>query len=246
MLGEQVTVEVFGDDGLIEVQGMGIRALLGYGHLADKLCVAAAEGNTHAGGDGLGKAGHEYDIAACIEALYGGQLFTAEAEGRIGVILNDYHIVFRCKPCDSLARFNAGDPARGILEGGDGVEHNGPVLADERFKLVNMDAVGMKGYGYELGLCDIEGLERTEEARLFDQYNVTGIDDNLADEVKALHGTGESEHILKLCGQAEIGENLFYICLAEREIALGRTVLKQYIGFITEKFIRDLDRKSVV
>ena len=111
------------------------------------------------------------------------------------------------------------------------------MLPDESFKLVNMQTVGMERYGYELGLRNVECLECAEKAGLFNQNDIAGVDDCLANEVKALHGTRQRKHVFKLCGEAEVGEYLFDVCLAKGKVALRCTVLEQDIGFFEEQFV---------
>ena len=159
MLGHHALIDVFGDERLVEVGGMGIGALLGDDHLADELRVAAAAGDSQTGGDGLGVAGEQYHVIGGIEGLDEGHDLAGITERRIGVVLDHEHIVIGGELGGHLPRLDIHDGAGGVLEGGDGVEHHGAVLFDCFRKLIGMDAVRVHGDGDYVRLSQLEDLD---------------------------------------------------------------------------------------
>ena len=111
------------------------------------------------------------------------------------------------------------------------------MFTNDRLKLIDVNSVRMKRNGDKLRLRNMESLQRTEKTRLFNKHNITGINDGFANKIKPLHRTGQRKNIVKLAVQPAVGKNAVEICAAQRQIAFGRTVLKQSVGFISEQLI---------
>ncbi|ANT65104.1 hypothetical protein Ptc2401_01334 [Prosthecochloris sp. CIB 2401] len=152
---------------------------------------AEAQAGAEDFGEGAGVADVE---AAGVGGFDGGEagfVFFVEVEVAVGVVF-DEDDVGACEGAgDLLFAFGGVEDAAGVVEVGGEVEEFCFVWAlGFFFELVDVYAFVVEVDAGELGLVGVEGRDGADEAGVFDEYAVAGVDEGAGEEGDGLLGAG--------------------------------------------------------
>ena len=97
-------------------------------------------------------------------------------------------------------------------------------------------AIVVDGHGHILCSVYIEGLQGSEVGGCFDQDAVSGIDEELPDQVESLLRTRRDQHILSL-GKDPVAGHAVGDHLPQRLVAFGGAVLQGLSAVLRQHFV---------
>ncbi|KAF5045351.1 hypothetical protein DSECCO2_482120 [anaerobic digester metagenome] len=181
---------------------MQVRGLLGLDRQADDLGRRDHPAQAEARHRDLGE-GPEHDAAAFGVGVKGLVVLAREAQLTVGVVLDeDGFRVFAQQFAQCLAFGPGIGQPRGVLEVGHGVEELGPARGQQPFGLLQVGAVLFQVHGHEARLEHGEGLDGAQVARALQDDLVAVLDEEFAQQVQALLGTGGDEHLVRIHANA--------------------------------------------
>ena len=134
---------------------------------------------------------------------------TLPEQVRVALVLKDRDVVFTSEGQQRVAAIQRQDARCGVLDGRDGVdEFRRDALRLQLGELVgqrvNDDAVAVQLHAHQLGTQLAEPVHRALVTVFLGQHRVAGVDQQLADHIKALARSGGDQDVLDRGGDAAL------------------------------------------
>ena len=207
---------------------------------AQRLVAHAHPADAHTGGNDLGKrAEHAALLAQLLAEAVGRSAGKAQLTVRVVLQHDDVRALEDLH--NAVMHFLAVAQAGGVLEVRDDVgKFHVRVGLHGRRQLVAVDAVGVDGHGQDLGIEEVERLQRDEIGRVLDDDLVARVEHARADH---------RQHLLRAVGDDNVvgrhtvdAHRLIALGdpLAQRQIALRAAVLQRHDAVFLQHFVRSL------
>ena len=193
-----------------------------------RLVAHAHPADAHAGGDDLGECAEHAALLAQLLAETVGR-GAGKTQLTIRVILQHDDVRAPEDLHDAVMHFLTVAQAGGVLEVRDDISKlRIRVSLHGRRQLVAVDAVGVDGDRQDLGIKEVERLQRDEVGRVLDDHLITGVEHTRADH---------RQHLLRAVGDDDVvgrhavdAHRLIALCdpLAQRQVALRAAVLQRH------------------
>ena len=242
---QQVAAQISIHDGLVEVGRVQIVRLLADNALAKELGLAYQEAHAQAGGDHLGKAAHQRHMTVRVKGLDGRQAFARIAQGVIGVILRHQDIILRGQRGNALAALQRHGHARGVLEGGNGIQHARPMAANGLLQRVYTQSILVAVHRDDAQLMQMHGLRGAKEGGILGQYHIARIGISIQQQIEGLRGAGYGQDAARVGGYAEFALQIARQAFAQGGQSLGHAVLQQHLAVGSHQLAADIGHNFI-
>ena len=180
-----------------------------------------------------------------VKGFDGRQAFARIAQGVIGIILRHQDIILRGQLGNALAAFQRHGYTRGVLEGGDGIQHARTMAANGLLQRVHAQPLLIAVHRDDAQLMQMHGLRSAKEGGIFGQNYVARIGISVQQQVKRLGGAGYGQDAARIGGYAKFALQIACQAFAQGGQALGHAVLQQHLAVGSHQLAADIGHNFI-